>query len=112
MHAPSESETQFEVELDGGTVRREHMQERSFTPQCNGSHQLAYEFGREPLSSEGRVDAYRADFGETIEPHAFSRHGDQNPVPSNANVLSELNRARTERPRMCDLHERQHVGDV
>jgi hypothetical protein len=58
------------------------------------------------------VNAHGADFGEAIEPHALSCHGDQHPLTANPNVLPEFNRARTERPRMCGFHKRQHVRDV
>jgi hypothetical protein len=101
MHASPEKKAQLEVELDRGTVRIEHVQERSFRARRDGSREITYKLSREPLSPASGVDAYGADFGESIEPHALARHGDQHPLTANPNVLPEFNRARTERPRMC-----------
>jgi hypothetical protein len=112
MQAPPENEAQLAVEIDRGMVRIEHVQERSFRARHNGSRERTYKLSREPLSSAGGVDAHGADFGEAVESHALPCHGDQHPLTANPDVLPEFKRAGTERPRMCGLHKRQHVGDI
>jgi hypothetical protein len=76
VQLPPEKEAQLAVEVDCGTIRIEHVQERSFRARRDGSRECAYKLSREPLPSAGGVDAHGADFGEAIEPHALSCHRD------------------------------------
>src|ERR1700733_5973555 len=76
MQVPPENEAQLAVEIDRRTIRIEHVQERSLRARRDGSREGAYELGREPLPSAGRMDAHGADFGEAIEPHTLSCHRD------------------------------------
>jgi hypothetical protein len=112
MHGSPQNEAQLEVEVNGGTVRVEHVQERSFPARRNGSHERTYKLGREPLSSAGRVDAHGADFRKAVEPHALSCHRDQYSLASSADVLPEFYGAWTERPWMRGLHKCLHVWNV
>jgi len=112
MHVLPENEAQLAVELDRGMVGIEYVQERGFRARRDGSRKRTHKLRRQPLSSAGGVDAHGADFSEAIEAHALPCHGDQHSIATNADVLPEFNRARTERPRMRGLHKRQHVGNM
>src|SRR5258707_502999 len=58
-----------------------------------------------------RMSADGADFRETVDFHALASHRDQLAIDADAEIVSQLVRARSERTRLRLLHEFQHFVD-
>src|SRR5882762_3442583 len=59
-----------------------------------------------------RFHAHRADLCEPIEAHALAGHGDQRALPTNSDVMAQLDGPRTEGPRLGHVRERDHLGNI
>jgi len=88
------------------------MQKRGFGPRRYRRSQRSDEVGCETVSSIRRFHAHRADLCEPVEAHALAGHGDQRALPTNSDVMPQLDGPRTERPRFGHAREREHLGTV
>ncbi|MEY2449412.1 MAG: hypothetical protein QOH79_2888 [Acidimicrobiaceae bacterium] len=75
--------------------------------------EIAHQRAGEPATADRLVGAHRADLRVARYLHAHPGHGDENAgVVSHADVLTELDRAALERPRMGAADQRQHVVHI
>ena len=88
------------------------MQKRDFGPRCYRLSQRSDEFGCGTVSSIRRFHAHRADLRKPVEAHALAGHGDQRALPTNSDVVAQLNSPRTEGPRLGHVRKREHLGTI
>src|ERR1700728_1028192 len=112
MKIPAIGETEAAIQLNRARIVRPNMQKRNLVAAANLANQFDHHRCRVSMSQMVRMRAYRADLGEPGHAHTLAGHRRKLPLPSDAEKLSQLVRARHERPRLRHRRQRQHLGRI
>ena len=112
INLSTDHETQLLVQTDGVLVRFEYVQECFVAPRANRMRHVQGEFSSESLSPHIGMSTDRADLDVPRYAKSLAGHRDQTPLPTKADIATQLEGSRQEGSGFGQFREGQHVGAI
>src|SRR6185295_13467256 len=100
------------IKIDRAPVRALDMNQRRLALAQHSIDDPADQRPRVPASLHIRMRAYGADLAQIVDPQPLARHRGQSPRQTNADIRSELDGARSKRPRLGEVDQLKHFRNV
>ncbi len=112
LEVPTDDEAEAFVHAAGADVRQGDVEDRCLTAGEDAGRDPVRERRGETAAASRRMGAHGADLGELGRLQPLAGHRDECAVLVDPEVVTELDRPRTERPGLGEFDERQHLRNV